>query len=45
MFLSQFPLTYSSNHWSNSETIQAFVEHILIPYKKDQMEKLALLED
>jgi hypothetical protein len=43
--LVNFHLTYSSNHWSNLETIQAFVEHILIPYKKDQMEKLALLKD
>jgi hypothetical protein len=40
-----FHLTYSSNHWSNLETTQAFVEHIFIPYKKDQVEKLALLKD
>ncbi len=35
-----FHLTYSSN----LETTQAFVEHIFIPYKKDQVEKLALLK-
>jgi hypothetical protein len=40
-----FHLTYSSNHWSNLETIQTFVAHIFIPYKKDQVEKFALLED
>jgi hypothetical protein len=44
-YLVSFHLTYSSNHWSNLETTQAFAEHILIPYKKDQMEKLALLKD
>jgi hypothetical protein len=27
------------------ETAQAFVEHMLIPYKKDQVEKFALLKD
>jgi hypothetical protein len=44
-FLVGFHLTYSSNHWSNLETTQVFVEHVFIPYKKDQMEKLALLKD
>jgi hypothetical protein len=39
-----FHLTYSSNHWSNLETIQQFDVHILIPYRKIQMEKLALPE-
>jgi hypothetical protein len=43
-YLVGFHLTFSSNHWSNLETIQTFVEHIFIPYKKDKVEKLALLE-
>ncbi len=42
---SGFHLTYSSNHWSNLETTQEFVEHIFIPYQKVQVEKLALLEE
>jgi hypothetical protein len=29
---SGFHLTYNSNHWSNLETTQEFVEHILMPY-------------
>jgi hypothetical protein len=40
-----FHLTYNSNYWSNLETTQAFVEHIFIPYKEEQVEKFALLED
>jgi hypothetical protein len=43
-FLVDFHLTYNSNHWSNLETIQTFVERILIPYTKDQVEKFDLLE-
>ncbi len=39
-----FHLTYNSNHWSNLETTQAFVEHIFIAYKKDQVEKFALVK-
>jgi hypothetical protein len=41
---SGFHLTYSSNHWSNLETTQKFVEHIFMPCRKDQVEKLSLLE-
>ncbi len=36
---------YSSNHWSNLKSTQEFVEHILMPYQKVQVEKLTLLEE
>jgi hypothetical protein len=42
---SGFHLTYSSKHWSNLETTQEFVEHILMPYRKIQVEKRTLLEE
>jgi hypothetical protein len=40
-----FHLTYSSNHWSNLETTQEFVEHIFIPYQKVKVEKIVLLKN
>jgi frataxin-like iron-binding protein CyaY len=42
---SGFHLMYSSNHWSNLKSTQEFVEHILMPYQKVQVEKLTLLEE
>ncbi len=42
---SGFHLTYNSNHLFNLEITQEFVEHILMPYWKIQMEKLAPLEE
>jgi hypothetical protein len=37
-----FHLMYSANHWSTLEIWQQFVERILIPYMKDQMQELIL---
>jgi hypothetical protein len=38
-------LTYSSNHWSNFDTCKAFVEKILQPYRKKQVEEMGLEKD
>ena len=38
-------LTYSSNHWSNLTTCKQFVERILQPYRRKQMQEMGLGEE
>jgi len=40
--ITSFHLMYFVNHWSTLEICQQFVERILIPYMKDQMQELHL---
>jgi hypothetical protein len=40
--IKSFHLLYFVNHWSTLEICQQFVERILIPYMKDQMQELNL---
>ncbi len=39
---ARFHLTYFANHWSILETCQQFVERILIPYHKNEVQELNL---
>jgi hypothetical protein len=39
-----FHYTKTDNHWSNFESIQDFVNHILIPYLDREVERLNLLD-
>lgn len=38
-------LTYSNNHWSNLTTCKQFVEQILQPYRRKQVQKMGLDEE
>ena len=38
-------LTYSSNHWSNLTTCKQFVEQILQPYRRKQVQEMGLDEE
>ena len=44
-FPSRWHVTYSANHWSNEDTMNEYLEHIILPYIRNKRAQLKLADN
>lgn len=45
MLTSRMHVTFTTNHWSSQETMQQYIEHVIVPFRNRQIEKQQLPAD